>query len=218
MAGGYHTRSPGNTITAANHNEFIRDQVVNQFASTAARDAAITSPVEGMVCYVASGDDEEGLYTYTSAGDWVPGSWNNSWGVLPSGYARKTANQSSVAGAPTDITGLSVTVSVPAANRLIEVVGSHDLNFSAASGAQWYGLVREGSTELGRYGRARSYNAGDATHFHGSVLVVAPSAGSHTYKLSLRLASGSGTADVLCGSTNPGQIIVRDIGPAGAPT
>lgn len=46
----YTTVVAGTTITAAYGNANIRDQVITPFASTAARDSAITSPVSGMFC------------------------------------------------------------------------------------------------------------------------------------------------------------------------
>ena len=47
----YVTRVPGTVIAAASHNSEYRDQVVSVFATTAARDAAITVPVRGMMAY-----------------------------------------------------------------------------------------------------------------------------------------------------------------------
>jgi hypothetical protein len=49
---GYNTRVAGTTITASAHNTDVRDQVISQFASASARDAVITSPLQGMVAYL----------------------------------------------------------------------------------------------------------------------------------------------------------------------
>lgn len=46
----YTTLVAGTTITAAWANASVRDQVITPFASTAARDSAITAPVNGMLC------------------------------------------------------------------------------------------------------------------------------------------------------------------------
>lgn len=62
--GGYHTVTAGQTITAANHNTYIRDQTINQFASASARDAAITSPAEGMWADLA---DVDALVRYSGS-------------------------------------------------------------------------------------------------------------------------------------------------------
>lgn len=52
--GGYHTWTVGEVLTAANMNTYVRDQVVSYFADTATRNAAITSPFEGQLCWVDS--------------------------------------------------------------------------------------------------------------------------------------------------------------------
>lgn len=60
----YVTVVAGTTITAAWANESVRDQGVSQFASSAARSSAITSPVEGMVNHL---NDTNVLGVYTGA-------------------------------------------------------------------------------------------------------------------------------------------------------
>lgn len=61
----YTTITAGATITSSWANSNVRDQVVSQFASTAARDAAITSPVNGMVCVTT---DTNSVWLRTSSG------------------------------------------------------------------------------------------------------------------------------------------------------
>jgi hypothetical protein len=52
MAGlGKKTWSPGDTLTAADVNGYLMDQMVMVFAGTAARSSAIPSPSAGMVSY-----------------------------------------------------------------------------------------------------------------------------------------------------------------------
>lgn len=70
--GGYYTAVTGATITAANWNTYVRDQGINQFATATARDAAITSPTEGMVVYLA---DSDTLWFY-SGSTWKPVSYH----------------------------------------------------------------------------------------------------------------------------------------------
>jgi hypothetical protein len=75
---GYNTRVAGTTITAAAHNTDVRDQVVSQFASAAARNSAITSPLEGMLAALL---DVNGLSAYSGA------AWSTIgplWGALTS--------------------------------------------------------------------------------------------------------------------------------------
>lgn len=56
MAGGYHTFNSGQILTSAELDQYVRDQLVTQLATEAARDAAITVPVEGMMCSTADKD------------------------------------------------------------------------------------------------------------------------------------------------------------------
>lgn len=63
----YTTLTAGTVITASWANASVRDQVVTPFASAAARTSAITSPVEGMLTYLADSDRLE-VYNGTN---WV---------------------------------------------------------------------------------------------------------------------------------------------------
>lgn len=79
--GGYFTPVTNTVISVSDHNTYVRDQTVNQFASAAARASAITSPVEGMVSYQS---DTDLLYLYDGA----------AWVAIPrSVVQRKTADE-----------------------------------------------------------------------------------------------------------------------------
>lgn len=60
------TSVTGTTITAAWANANVRDQGISPFASTAARDSAIVSPIAGQVCTLTNGT----LFLYDGTG-WV---------------------------------------------------------------------------------------------------------------------------------------------------
>ena len=67
MAGlGRKTWSPGDTLTAADVNGYLMDQMVMVFAGTAARASAIPSPSTGMVSYSTA----TGLVVYNGTA-WV---------------------------------------------------------------------------------------------------------------------------------------------------
>lgn len=69
MAGaGYKTFNAGNILTASDVQTYLQDQTVMVFASTAARDAAITSPSEGMIAYSTADDS----YYHYSGSAWIP--------------------------------------------------------------------------------------------------------------------------------------------------
>lgn len=105
------------------------------------------------------------------------------------GYAEATADQTGIT-TITDLTSLSVSVTVPAGSRYIKVHGSVTINGSVANLA---GLrIREGSTVLGVARTPTSGTGGWATRTDVWYKAVV-SAGSHTYKLSLTLDAGSGS-------------------------
>ena len=54
MGSGYRTFTAGEILTAANVQAYLADQAVMVFADATARDAAVTSPADGMICYLES--------------------------------------------------------------------------------------------------------------------------------------------------------------------
>jgi hypothetical protein len=119
------------------------------------------------------------------------------------GYAQVTANQTGISSA-TDLTGLAVTVTV-ATSRRIKITGHHQIVATVAGLA--FGEVRESTTTLGRYDGANiAVNSRDT--YDGSI-IVSPSTGSHTYKLTLVPASG--TFSLEAAATIPAFILVEDI-------
>jgi len=68
MAGaGYRTFSAGEVLTASNVQTYLMDQAIPVFASSTARDAAITSPSEGQHCFLS---DTDALQYYTGSA-WI---------------------------------------------------------------------------------------------------------------------------------------------------
>ena len=53
MANGFKVFSTGEVLTAADVNDYLMEQSIGIFADSTARDAQITSPVEGQFCYLA---------------------------------------------------------------------------------------------------------------------------------------------------------------------
>ena len=64
MGSGYKTFNSGDVLTAAQVQGFLQDQAVMYFADATARDAAVTSPTEGMVVYLA---DTNFIQVYTGS-------------------------------------------------------------------------------------------------------------------------------------------------------
>ena len=90
MGSGYKNFSAASVLTAADLNNYCQSQSVMYFATTTARDAAITAPLAGMCAYIDSGDASEGLYTYNGT-SWRKGpGWNAPWGFVQ--YTQTTSN------------------------------------------------------------------------------------------------------------------------------
>jgi len=71
----YTTIVAGTYATAAWANANVRDQTIAQFASTAARDSAITTPVEGMVAAIT----DTNLLTIYTGSAWVEYGRYGAW-------------------------------------------------------------------------------------------------------------------------------------------
>jgi hypothetical protein len=125
------------------------------------------------------------------------------------GYVEITSDQSGIT-TETDITGLSVTVTV-GADRTILVTGSiRASNNTASRAAIMY--IKESTTYLQR-ADAHFVAADIGASIERSVRINDPSTGSHTYKLSADALIG-GSATVRASSTAPSFLLVQDIGPA----
>lgn len=125
------------------------------------------------------------------------------------GYAEVTANQASIA-TEVDLTGLSVNVVVPAGRRL-RITGFVGTWASTAANDRVIFAIKEGATQLNRLVTAE----GDTTIGNQSAggvvqVIVSPSAGSHTYRLTAAQAD-AGTITMFAAATQPAYILVEDI-------
>jgi hypothetical protein len=131
-----------------------------------------------------------------------------SRGALSSGYAPVTTEQGSIGATIVDLTDLTVTVTVRSGSRL-KITGECQAYASVADTiAKLY--IRESSTQLCGRDRALPYaNQGNGMHV---IAIVTPTAGSHTYKLSMNRTGGSGTITMHGALAEPAFILVEDIG------
>ena len=136
-----------------------------------------------------------GTQAATQAGIVSPG------GTL--GYAQVTANQGTFT-AITDLTGLTVTVTV-AAGRRIKITGEAALGSSVSTDTMRL-YIRENGTTL----QFSYIPGGPATCLIECDLT--PSAGVHTYNLSADCNAGSGNITMFAGATQPAFVKVEDIG------
>ena len=111
----------GEVLTAADVNSNLMDQAVMTFADAAARTSAISSPVEGMLTYLADVD----LFQFYNGTIWVnvnPGQSDKSAGYTLTSADRNTYIRS---------TGSAITITVP------DVLANGDsVNFIQAGAGQ----------------------------------------------------------------------------------
>lgn len=128
-------------------------------------------------------------------------------GALPGGYAQVTASQSGIT-TVTDLTGLTATVTVSAGRR-IRITGSLAVGTTVANDIVRMS-IKEGATVL-QIRDAIGVTTTGNVNLEASI-VLTPSAGSHTYKLTLERLAGTGTESITAGTTFPNFILIEDIG------
>jgi hypothetical protein len=127
------------------------------------------------------------------------------------GYVQIVANTSPAVPGPTDIAGLTTTVTVPYAQHRVKI-SAHTLVQSTVADDNFQLLVMEGATQLAA-GNSTLRPANQNVSLDAYAIIV-PSAASHTYKLQLTRVAGTGTVTVVAGSTAPSWLLVEDLGPA----
>lgn len=204
--GGYKTFTAGSILTAADVNSYLM-QGVMYFATTTARDAAITAPTRGMTAYIGSNDTSEGLYTYNGT-SWRKGpGWNAPWGYLTqlNGSAVSTVLRSGSASTAVDFVSASYT---HINNRRIKLTAHADASWTTSVNSAWD--LKSGATTLA------TEDHGASVTFDGVTLSAATTTDgtSITYKLTQRY--GGSNSGVTISSVVP-YIVIEDIGPSGAP-
>ena len=210
MGYGYKPFTAASVLTSADVNNYLMTQSVMYFATTAARDTAITSPVDGMVAYVGSNDSSEGLYTYNGTA-WRKGpGWNAPWGFIQ--YAQTTSNVSVKNG-----NILTSTISVVNGRRYR--IHGHCQSFlsSSVNDVAGFAIVVGGNAIQSKNVTATIANYGG----FGVEVVAYYTATATNIGLSCNLYNlavvGVGTHTFQAGATFPIFIAVEDIGPSGAP-
>lgn len=211
MGSGFKTFT-ATVLTAADVNNYLMEQSVMSFASTGARDVAVTAPEDGMVAYIGSNDVDEGLYTYNGT-SWRKGpGWNAPWGFI----ARNQGLGAGTSTSGTTETAVFTSASWTAlANRYYRV--SIATTITATTAGDAYTMrIRENSTS------GTAWWAGNIVFGTGQTkLNVHPmgirtiAAGSYTILLTLTRTAGTGTANI--NTLENVNMTIEDIGPSGAP-
>ena len=185
----------------------IAASVVNPFASSAARSAAITSPTSGMVTAVTAADTTNGLEVYNGTSWRRP--WNMAWG-----YIGASIVTSSTVATNANITTYSLSAIARRRYRITAGVGS--VSVSAGPTIVALAVYVAGAKVAGCNAYCPDLNIG----YMGATTVgyYAPtSTGTVTIAAYGELASGSATITWGASATSPIQLYVEDIGPSGAP-
>lgn len=134
----------------------------------------------------------------------LPGGWI--------GYVEVTADQTGIT-TEVDLTGLSVTVTVNTSRR-IRVTGSITMSVSVTDTAG-LGRIKESTTVLRECSmQAPQVTGGPGEETYEWSVILTPSSGAHTYKLSLARSVGSGTVSSKASTTRNAYLLVEDLGPA----
>jgi hypothetical protein len=211
MGSGFRTFATSEVLTGSNVQNYLMEQTVMSFASTGARDAALTSPETGMVAYVRSNDANEGFHTYSSASTWRKGpGWNAPWGFIQ--YAESTSNVSVKNG-----NILTSNISV-VNNRRYRITGQCNAFVSTSTNdVSGFSIVVGGTT-------IQAINVGAVSGIIGGFgpqVIAYYTATTTNASLSCNLynnaVTGVGTHTFQASATAPLFIAVEDIGPSGAP-
>lgn len=220
MGSGFRTFATSEVLTASNVQNFLMEQSVMSFASTGARDVAITAPEAGMVAYIRSNDSSEGLYHYTSASSWRKGpGWNAPWGVQAT--AKITSGTSSSGATPTSVSGFGVSTPTLPTNRYLKHTVSGHILFGSVNDTARIGIYNALSS--GSQVAAFDYMAfaNSTTIAYGvsfSWYETTTSVAALDRRIVVYRSAGS-TSDIrfFADATRPATYIVEDIGPSGAP-
>lgn len=211
MGSGFKTFTAASVLTAADLNNYCQSQSVMYFASTTARDAAITSPVAGMVAYIDSGNSSEGLYVYAGAtGGWLKGpGWNAPWGNQL--LVTNSTSNSTFTTTPTVISGMTGSVSV-VNNRVYQCTFSCRFYNSVANNTSLF-RIRQGGTIIFD---SQHYNNSTSSDISAMVTVYFKAISTGAITFDVQGYSATGTLTVFH-SNGPTTFAVNDVGPYGAP-
>jgi hypothetical protein len=138
-------------------------------------------------------------------GDHTHAGGSSTLGTL--GYAQVVASQASIT-TEADLTSLAVTVDV-ASGRRIRI--THGMNVFSSVGTDLLRIfIKEGATQL-QTSEIRLASTQSVTMPCKGVILT-PSAGSHTYKLTAQRAVGTGNMTMEASAGGPAWLLVEDIG------
>ena len=215
MGSGYKPFTPASVLTSSDVNNYLMEQSVMFFATTAARDTAITSPVDGMVAYIGSNDSSEGLYTYNGTA-WRKGpGWNAPWGLLAKAKFTNTSVTSATHSTLQDGTNNLTVTATTVTNRCYRITTVQNPYASGgANGFQGAHLV--GGAETARFLIPSMNTVTQDTRTYVSTFTET-SGQSRIFKVHISAYATNTQITDWGSATIPRMIIVEDIGPDGVP-
>ena len=128
-----------------------------------------------------------------------------STGALLLGYSSITSNFTTTSGTFTDVTGLSVSATVPSGGRTVEIVFRSRASSGAVSGNGYTYRILRDSTVIGD----AVFTAPGANYSVPMTVIVkdTPSAGTYTYKVQCESSSGNFVTQAT--ATSPAFILVK---------
>jgi hypothetical protein len=216
MGSGYKSFTAGAVLTASDVNNYLMEQGVMYFATTAARDAALSASLEdGMTVYQGTNDASEGLWCYNGSGWARP--WNMPWGIL--GVATVTTETS--AASRTNV-GLSITTATLPANRRLRWTVSGHYRFESVNDVGRIDIVTgsSGGSVMAGAGiiPVGTPNIADAQVFSFTHIETTTGSAALTRRITVIRSGGtSGVVRFFADTERIGTFICEDIGPSGAP-
>ena len=194
MGSGFTTFTAGNVLTASEMNNYLMEQSVMVFATTGARDSAITAPEAGMVCYVTA---DTSLYQYETIS--AVSAWRKLAAQVPHAVATTTA---ATAGTTTStsavvIPGTSVTATITKHRADTTLFCSASFsNFYVTALAQISYFISTSATNTTVATATPGANV--RAQVSGECSFTGLAAGSQVITLKVSVASGTFTADTTC--------------------
>lgn len=124
------------------------------------------------------------------------------------GYSQATTNQTLIGGGETDLTDLTVTLTMPA-GRQVKITVALIFQRTVADGRTNI-IIYEDASQI-QFGNVQPVFANQSISLEKTI-TRAPTAGSHTWKVIAYTASGTGTSTLAAAVNFPALLYVEDLG------
>lgn len=126
------------------------------------------------------------------------------------GWIERTSDQGSIT-SEVDVSGVTLAVTLNASRRIkISAFGQHAAT-NTDSVAQL--TIKEGSTVIAYDRSPTTFTSLSYNNAMNPWKIITPSAGAHTYKLTVQRLVGTGTVTLVADTDRPVTLLVEDLGP-----